>query len=231
MRYYPFFKRLLDLLLSSIGLLGLSPLFYLAGILIKLDSPGTVFFKQERIGKNLKPFQLLKFRSMRASRAEKQEDFEPGEAGRVTLIGSLLRKTKLDELPELFNVLNGDMSIVGPRPEVRDYVTLNKRIFREIMDIKPGLTDYASIKYRNEEEMLRPLDDPARYYQQVILPDKLRLAKRYKDEISLRTDLYIIANTLKTVLVHRSPRDLHIAKAVIYPITRVANGDKIGKIP
>ena len=118
MDYYPVFKRLLDIFLSTIGLLILSPLFYLIIIFIRLDSTGPVFFKQKRIGQHFKPFNLIKFRSMSMDRCESQREFEPGDNARVTRIGLFLRKAKLDELPELFNVLNGDMSIVGPRPEV-----------------------------------------------------------------------------------------------------------------
>ena len=124
MDYYPVFKRLLDIFLSTIGLLILSPLFYLIIIFIKLDSPGPIFFKQKRIGQHFRPFQLIKFRSMAIGRITSQEEFDPGDNARVTRVGSFLIKAKVDELPELFNVLKGDMSIVGPRPEVEKYITM-----------------------------------------------------------------------------------------------------------
>ena len=145
MDYYPVFKRLLDIFLSTIGLLILSPLFFLIIIFIKLDSAGPVFFKQKRIGQYFKAFQLMKFRSMSISKNPSQRDFDPGDIGRVTRVGSFLRKTKLGELPGLFNVINGQMSIVGPRPEVEKYVQAYPEDFMEILKIRPGLSDFASL--------------------------------------------------------------------------------------
>ena len=164
MDYYPVFKRLLDIFLSTIGLLILSPLFYLIIIFIKLDSNGCVFFKQKRIGQHFRPFQLIKFRSMSIARTKNQWEFDPGDIGRVTRVGALLRKTKLDELPELFNVLNGYMSIVGPRPEVYKYVRAYRQDFSAILKIRPGLSDYASIKYSDEEAVLASQPDPEGHY-------------------------------------------------------------------
>ena len=129
-----------------------------------------------------------------------QQEFDPGDINRVTRVGKFLRKTKLDELPELFNVLNGDMSIVGSRPEVKKYVKVYPDDFKEILKIKPGLSDYASIKYRDEETILANQSDPERYYRQFILPDKLYLAKRYIEDISFKTDMCIIKETLKSIL-------------------------------
>ena len=127
-------------------------------------------------------------------------DFEPGDNSRVTKMGSFLRRSKLDELPELFNVLTGDMSIVGPRPEVEKYVKTHQIDFERTLSIRPGLSDFASIKYHDEEAILAGQADPERYYREVILPDKLRLAKRYVEEMSFRTDLKIIKHTINSVV-------------------------------
>lgn len=197
--YYPTIKRLLDFTLASAAFIVLSPLFCLIIILIKLDSKGPSFFRQKRLGKNFKPFYLIKFRSMTASERLDCGEFDPGDASRITKVGAFLRKTKLDELPELYNVLKGDMSIIGPRPEVEKYIRIHCEDFKEVLKIRPGLSDYASIKYRYEEEILAGQDKPETYYLRVILPDKLRLARRYVKEISLSTDLRIIKETLKAI--------------------------------
>lgn len=199
MHYYPHIKRLLDLTLASAALFLFSPLFLFIVLLIRLDSPGPAFYIQERIGRGMRPFRLIKFRSMTVRPSSAESQFDPGDSARVTHLGSLLRKTKLDELPELVNIIRGDMSIVGPRPEVPRYVDSYWEEFRRITRIRPGLSDYASIKYRNEEEILARQADPEAYYLRVILPDKLRLARKYTEEISLRTDLGIIWNTLKSI--------------------------------
>jgi lipopolysaccharide/colanic/teichoic acid biosynthesis glycosyltransferase len=128
------------------------------------------------------------------------EGFEPGDSSRVTRMGSFLRRSKLDELAELFNVLNGDMSIVGPRPEVEKYVKIHQEDFETTLRVRPGLSDFASIKYQDEEAILAGETDPERYYREVILPDKLRLAKRYVEEMSFKTDLQIIRDTIMSVV-------------------------------
>ena len=173
---------------------------------VKLESRGPAFFRQKRAGRNQKPFQLLKFRSMVISQNPEQEEFELGDSSRITRLGSLLRRNKLDELPELFNVLNGDMSIVGPRPEVEKYVQFYPDDFKEILAVRPGLSDFASIKYRNEEEILAKQDNPEKYYIKEILPDKLKLARKYLEEISLKTDLRIIGKTIKSLFLSRDQR-------------------------
>ena len=200
MRYYLAIKRLLDIVFSLTFLFILSPLFCFIIIFVKLDSNSPVFFRQQRIGKDFRPFQLIKFRSMSVSKGAGAQEFDPGDTGRVTRIGSFLRKTKLDELPELFNVLKGDMSIVGPRPEVEKYVRFFKEDYRGILTVRPGLSDFASIKYRAEESILASQPDPEAHYLNVILPDKLRLAKRYAKEISFSTDLRIVRDTLKIIM-------------------------------
>jgi len=134
------------------------------------------------------------------TQSEVKGQFEPGDKSRVTRVGSFLRKLKMDELPELFNVLNGDMSIVGPRPEVQEYVRAYPEDFSTVLKIRPGLSDYASIKYRDEEEILASQPNPEAYYLHVILPDKLRMAKDYAEEVSFRIDVRIIRETLRSVV-------------------------------
>jgi lipopolysaccharide/colanic/teichoic acid biosynthesis glycosyltransferase len=141
---------------------------------------------------------------MSIDRNENQREFEPGDNARVTTIGSFLRKAKLDELPELYNVLNGDMSIVGPRPEVEEYVRTYIKHFSDILKIRPGLSGFASIKYRAEESILASQPDPEAQYLNVILPDKLRLAKCYAKEISFSTDLRIIRDTLRSIVARHT---------------------------
>lgn len=202
-RYNPHIKRTLDILFSFLSLLFISPLLVLLCILICLESRGGPFFFQKRIGKGFVPFRLIKFRSMRSDRAAQKKQFEPGDKRRVTRLGEFLRNTKLDELPELFNVLFGDMSIVGPRPEVEKYVRVYPESSRIILKVRPGLSDFASIKYRNEEELLSRAADPERCYLEDILPEKLGLAKHYVKRVSLKTDTAIIAKTIKTIFQDR----------------------------
>jgi lipopolysaccharide/colanic/teichoic acid biosynthesis glycosyltransferase len=197
--YAACFKRLFDVLLCGIAFLLFSPLFYFVVLFIKLDSPGPAFFKQKRIGKGFKPFWLVKFRSM-AMPSKRQGQFDPGDKSRITRVGALLRKTKIDELPQLLNVLSGDMSIVGPRPEVEKYVKEFRDDYRFVLRVSPGLSDLASLKYRNEEEILSAHPDPDSYYKKEILPDKLRLAKVYVETVSLQTDFRIIVETLKSIV-------------------------------
>ena len=157
-------KRCFDGFFSAIGLLMLLPLFALVAILIKLDSFGPVFFVQKRIGRNLKPFNLYKFRTMVHDAPKKGLPITAGDDPRVTRVGKLLRKTKIDELPQIWNVLKGDMSLVGPRPEVRRYVSKYRKEYKEILKIRPGMTDVASLTYKNEEAILKDKKDPEEYY-------------------------------------------------------------------
>ncbi len=204
MTYERYFKRVLDILLSAIGLMSFSIVFYFAILFIKLESKGPALFRHRRIGKDFRPFQLIKFRSMTTPEETGQGKFEPGDSSRITRVGSFLRKTKLDELPELFNVLNGDMSIVGPRPEVEKYVQLYTKDFEVVLKVRPGLSDFASIKYRDEESVLSKQADPEKYYIETILPDKLSLAKQYAQQISFKTDMRIIRDTIQSIFRNRS---------------------------
>ena len=167
-------KRIFDLFFTILGLIILLPFFALIAIWVMLDSPGGVFYRQERIGKDQKPFKLLKFRSMRTG-ADKQGLLTVGmKDSRITRSGYYLRKYKLDELPQLINVLLGDMSLVGPRPEVEKYVKLYSQEQLKVLSVCPGITDLASIKYRNENDVLASFEDAEAGYIQSVMPDKLK---------------------------------------------------------
>lgn len=189
-------KRLFDILSSLIVLVIFSPFFLLLAIAILVDSRGGVFYKQVRIGKGGKEFYLYKFRSM-VSNADKKGQLTVGtNDSRITRVGSFIRKFKLDEFPQLINVIKGDMSIVGPRPEVRKYVELYNEEQRKVLRVRPGLTDYASLEYINENELLGNAIDPEKVYIEEIMPAKLKLNAKYIEEISLLTDLKIIFKTV-----------------------------------
>jgi lipopolysaccharide/colanic/teichoic acid biosynthesis glycosyltransferase len=193
-------KRILDLTLAGIGLLLLLPFLLLVAVLIKLDSPGPVLFRHERMGKKARPFFVLKFRTMVQDAPLRGGPITFGDDPRITTLGKWLRKTKVDELPQLLNILRGDMSFVGPRPEVRKYVDLFRHDFEQILQIRPGLTDLASLKYRDEAELLGSFENPEEAYQQRILPDKIRLAKEYVRQSSVAFDLALIFRTLFKVV-------------------------------
>jgi lipopolysaccharide/colanic/teichoic acid biosynthesis glycosyltransferase len=189
-------KRIFDLFFTILGLIILLPFFALIAIWVMLDSRGGVFYRQERIGKDQKPFKLLKFRSMRTG-ADKQGLLTVGmKDSRITRSGYYLRKYKLDELPQLINVLLGDMSLVGPRPEVEKYVKLYSQEQLKVLSVRPGITDLASIKYRNENDVLASFEDAEAGYIQSVMPDKLNLNLMYIQNRSLLMDLRIILTTV-----------------------------------
>ena len=192
--------RLLDILFSAIGLVLLSPLFVLFYILVWMESKGGGFFVQERIAKDGKPFGLYKFRSMKTEAEAEGQITVGAHDTRITRIGYFLRKYKLDELPQLWNVLKCDMSIVGPRPEVRRYVDLYTDEQRKVLTVRPGITDHASIRYINENEILCRADDPERVYIEQIMPDKIKLNMVYIEHHTLREYLRVILLTLKSLL-------------------------------
>ncbi|MHA7608224.1 sugar transferase [Elizabethkingia meningoseptica] len=194
-------KRIFDIVSSSIGLILLSPIFLLLAIWIKLDSKGPVFYKQLRVGKLGKDFKILKFRSMRQGADKKGLITIGGRDPRVTRSGYYIRKYKLDEMPQLINVFIGDMSIVGPRPEVRKYVDLYTEEQLRVLSVKPGITDIASIKYRNENELLEESKTPDQMYIEVIMPDKLKYNLEYIDKQSFIYDLKLILLTFKEIFV------------------------------
>ena len=193
-------KRLFDITASGLGLLVLSPLFLILAVWIKLDSPGPVFYRQVRVGRGNKDFRLFKFRSMRVGSDKKGLITVGGHDPRVTRSGYYIRKYKLDELPQLINVFIGDMSLVGPRPEVRKYVDLYTPEQLRVLDVRPGITDMASIRYRNENELLEQAADPEQYYRDVVMQDKLRINLEYIADHSFIKDLKIIFMTFKAVV-------------------------------
>ena len=196
-------KRLFDIVLATLGLLLLSPLLLGIAMWIKLDSRGPVFFRQERVGRYGVPFRIHKFRTMVTDAERLGAQITVGADSRITAAGRALRGAKLDELPQLIDVLAGTMSLVGPRPEVPRYVALYPSALRDkVLSVRPGITDRASIEFRDENALLAAAADPEREYTEVVLPTKLRFAAEYVDRASLGYDLRLIAQTLK-VLVSR----------------------------
>ncbi len=192
-------KTALDLFISIIGLILLAPFFILIGVLIKLDSRGSVFYKQERVGKDGKLFKLFKFRTM-GIESDKGQAITIGERDpRITKIGFYLRKYKLDELPQLINVSIGTMSLVGPRPELKKFVDMYTDEQRRVIEVKPGITDYASIEFRNENELLAGKEDPIQFYIEEIMPIKLRLNLEYIRDQSFWLDVKIIFKTIFSI--------------------------------
>jgi lipopolysaccharide/colanic/teichoic acid biosynthesis glycosyltransferase len=196
-------KRTFDIVVAAAGLIVLSPLLLLIAVLIKLDSRGPIFFRQERIGKGFRPFLIYKFRTMIENASKTGGAITYGNDSRITRAGRLLRKIKLDELPQLINVLKGDMSFVGPRPEVRQYVELFRGEYMEILTIRPGITDLASLKYRDEASLLGKAANPEEEYVSHVLPDKIRLAKDYLQHSSFLFDLGVIGKTLLRIFDYR----------------------------
>lgn len=198
--YYTYGKRWFDMTTAAVGIIFLWPIMILIGVAICIESYGGPFYIQSRIGRAMVPFNLIKFRSMRRAPITDRTQFEPGGSSRVTHLGKFLRQTKLDEMPQLFNVFIGEMSIVGPRPEVKKYVVAYEDDFAEILKLRPGLSDNASLKYRDEEQLLKYSANPEKYYRDVVLPDKLCLAKNYVKNLTLKSDLQIIARTVKKLI-------------------------------
>lgn len=189
-------KRLFDFCCTSLGLLVVSPVFLIAGLAIKLTSPGTVFFRQIRVGRNGNRFAILKFRTMREEQGNR---LTIGRDPRITGVGHWLRLSKLDELPQLINVWKGEMSLVGPRPEDPHYVALYDEKQRQVLSVRPGITDLASIKYRHESDLLAASEDPERTYIEEIMPDKLQLNLEYIDRMGFWYDIGLIFRTLKRI--------------------------------
>ena len=193
-------KRVFDVFLSLISLLLLLPVLIIVSILIDVTSKGTVFYRQERVGKNNKDFKIFKFRTMHANADKKGLLTVGGRDPRITSIGYYLRKYKVDELPQLINVLIGNMSLVGPRPEVRKYVNLYSEEHLKVLSVKPGITDLASIKFRNENEILAHQEEPNQYYIDVIMPTKIEINLEYIKERSFLKDVGVILKTFKVIL-------------------------------
>ena len=193
-------KRIFDVVASGLGLLVLSPFFLLLAVWIKVDSAGPVFYRQVRVGRYNRNFRLFKFRSMRVGSDKKGLITVGGRDPRVTRSGYFIRKYKLDELPQLINVLLGDMSLVGPRPEVRKYVEMYTSEQLHVLDVRPGITDMASIRYRNENELLAEAEDPEAYYIREIMPDKLKINLEYVAKHSFWFDMNLIFKTITEVV-------------------------------
>ena len=189
-------KRIFDVSMALTGLALLFPLLIAVACLIKLDSLGPVIFRQERIGQRFQPFIIYKFRTMIADTSSQETQGLRSQKHRITHIGKWLRKTKIDELPQLLNVFKGDMSLVGPRPEIRLYVERFRSDYEEVLTVQPGMTDLASLKYRDEERVLELSVDPEEEYMHKILPEKIRLAKEYMKHSSFLFDLRLIFRTL-----------------------------------
>ena len=196
-------KRLFDIVASGLGLLCLSPLLLIVAVWIKLDSRGPVFFRQVRVGRHNKDFRIFKFRSMRVGSDKGSQITVGGHDSRITRSGYFIRKTKIDELPQLINVFIGDMSLVGPRPEVRHYVDMWTPEQMHVLDVRPGITDPASIRYRNENELLEKAEDPERYYVEVIMQDKIKLYLEYVEKHSFWYDIKLIFQTFYTIVKER----------------------------
>lgn len=189
-------KRLFDMVCSLCGLVLLSPLFVVLSLWVGLSSRGGVFYKQKRVGRNGKEFSLFKFRSMATGSDKKGLLTLSDTDSRITRAGHFIRKYKLDELPQLFNVALGDMSLVGPRPEVSKYVNLYSEQQRKVLSVRPGITDPASLKYRDENKILSLQKEPEKYYIEVIMPDKLAISIRYIERRTFFTDLGVIFQTI-----------------------------------
>ncbi|MBC7495267.1 MAG: sugar transferase [Flavobacterium sp.] len=188
--------RLADLLASFIAAIILSPFFLIIAIVIKLNSKGPVFYRQVRVGKDGKDFRVYKFRSMFTDADKKGLLTVGGNDSRITSVGLFLRKYKLDELPQVFNVLKGEMSVVGPRPEVRKYVDLYNDEQRKVLSVLPGITDYASIEFKNENELLAKATNPEQFYIDEIMPEKIKLNARYIDNKSIFQYIKIVFLTI-----------------------------------
>ena len=193
-------KRAMDIAISGCALLVIWPVLLIIALAIKIDDPGPVFYRQVRVGRNGKEFRIFKFRTMVVDADKKGLQITVGRDNRITRMGRLLRKTKLDELAQLINVFTGEMSFVGPRPEVPKYVNMYTPYQRQVLLVRPGITDYASIAYRNENDMLEGADDPERMYIDVIMPDKIELNMKYLREISPLADIRLILSTIIAVI-------------------------------
>ncbi|NLL31647.1 MAG: sugar transferase [Clostridiales bacterium] len=189
-------KRIFDFVASLIGIIIISPILTIVAICIKLDSKGKVLFLQKRVGKNGMPFNIYKFRTMVSDAEKLGKQITIGKDSRITRVGAFLRKYKIDELPQLFNVLKGDMSLVGPRPEVPKYVDLYTEEERKVLEVRPGITDLASLRYSDENEILGKVENPEEYYINVIMKDKLKLNLEYIEKSNIIFDIYLIIKTI-----------------------------------
>ena len=189
-------KRIFDFFAALIGIIILLPIFIIVSIAIKLDSPGNIMFLQKRVGKCGKKFDIFKFRTMVTNAERLGKQITVGKDNRITKVGAFLRKYKIDELPQLFNVLKGDMSLVGPRPEVPKYVALYNEEQKKVLSVRPGITDLASLKYSDENDILGKVENPEEYYINVIMKDKLSLNLEYIEKSNLFFDISLVIKTI-----------------------------------
>lgn len=197
---YTALKRLFDLVFSALGLIGLSPVLLAIAVWIKLDSPGSVLYKGVRVGLHGKLFNMYKYRTMVVNADEIGGSSTPDDDPRITRAGHFLRRYKLDELPQLINVLRGEMSLVGPRPQVEWAVALYSPVERQVLTVKPGITDYASVRFPNEGEILKGSTDPDKDYMEKVHPEKMRLSLEYVRTCSLWVDLSVIFQTIVAIV-------------------------------
>lgn len=193
-------KRAFDFSAALVGLIVLSPLFFFLAAWIFLSDWGSPFFRHERVGRNGRLFQMLKFRTMVVNADKIGPALTVGEDPRITRVGRFLRKTKLDELPQLWNVVKGDMSLVGPRPEVQEYVSLYTLEQRRVLTVRPGITDPASFEYFDEQRILSQAADPEKYYRSTVMPEKIRINLEYQKRATFSSDLRLILATLARIL-------------------------------
>lgn len=189
-------KRCFDFIVSFIGIIILLPVFIIVSIAIKLDSKGDILFLQKRVGRYGKEFNIYKFRTMVTDAEKIGKQITIGKDDRITKVGAFLRRFKIDELPQLLNVFKGDMSLVGPRPEVPKYVSLYNEEQRKVLNVRPGITDMASLRYKDENDILGKVEDPEEYYINVIMKDKLNLNLEYIEKSNVFFDIYLIVKTI-----------------------------------
>lgn len=199
--YANFYKSMFDRVFSFVFMLLVSPILIVAAISIAVTNGRPVLFKQNRVGQFGVIFSIYKFRTMENTDTKAESDFNAGDRSRITKVGRILRRTKIDELPQLFNILLGDMSLVGPRPEIPKWISVYPNRWARVLQVKPGLSDEASLVYRNEEQILSTANDPEAIYRKTILPSKLDMYESYVGQISFITDISLIFRTIWHVIV------------------------------
>jgi lipopolysaccharide/colanic/teichoic acid biosynthesis glycosyltransferase len=197
--YRRFGKRVFDIIATIVGSILLFPLIIPIALWIKLSSKGPLFYVQKRVGKDFKEFDLYKFRSMIIDADKVGPSVTSGDDPRITKVGKIIRKTKIDELPQLLNVLKGDMSLVGPRPEVMKFVEQKREAYKKVLSVKPGITDNAAIEFLDEETIMEQYKDKEKAYIDIVLPQKIELYYTYIDTISFINDIKLILQTLKVI--------------------------------
>ena len=197
--YRAYFKRVFDFIAAFMGIVILFPILLLIALWIKLSSKGPLFYTQKRVGKDFKEFDIYKFRSMVVDADKIGPSVTSGDDPRITEVGKFIRKTKIDELPQLLNVLQGDMSFVGPRPEVMKFVDKKRDAYIKVLSVRPGITDNAAIEFRDEETIMNSYEDKEKAYLEIILPQKIKLYYNYIDNISFTNDIKLLLQTLKVI--------------------------------